>query len=939
MKKTLPFLPILLLLYLQSFVGISLAALAPNDSLQPGMGEKNRGTINHIVVFISFSGDTTFEKTHEQFQTMLNDTTGSLLNPSVQEYIDRYSYHQLSYISHLFPAPSGSTVISYHDDYSIGYYQPYHTTSNPIGYRDSTQMFAREQALLANALRSIEPQIPSGLNIDQDNDGLVDHVTFILRRSTSVANSYTLNSHFAVLDQEQLFIHGKKVWSYQVMMEHSAVVDYLQPILLSMGAFKLHSDYSSVSVRRACIMSEYMRVVPPCAYTRHRCNWMDSIPTIHEPGTYLLNELSDSNHNNCYRINSSHPDQYFLLEYRNDSRYFSFLNYNSLLLYRVDTRFEGVEDYNMETSYAGVSLFARGCHYLYGGSLVASIYDSLNSNTNPYPFLTEGIYDHLSLRNIHITENGQLSFTLDPPPATHTISVTSHYGGQIVPGSDTIVNRGDSITLHFVADPDFRLYQVVFDDIVISDPDTFLTIPQVFADHRVVAYFAYTGEPEILTSTDTLYFQSTVMQTSLPQAVQFANHSPSFSAMTITVPPPFEVSGNGSTWGNQVSYMSNVQTGTFYVRYSPTALVNYQEVLTLRNYDNFSKPMILIGTTGDSLLTLTATAGANGTITPLGTSQTGWGSSFTYQIIPDTFYTVSQLFIDDEEVNPATSYTFRDITRTHTIHAEFEYVPHPWLSIDTGTLYFNTSLNATPITQTLHVYARDLWVDHSEIWVRVTEPFQVATANQWSTIGAISSSGGILSIRFNPTEVGSVTGCLDVYLNDLLHSSVRLQGTCREGDFTIAAYNSAGGAISPYGAITVRAGESITFTISPDEGNTLQYLLIDEEIRVVQPEYTFTQIHKNHTIYAFFDIGAGIGEETEKPFRIYPNPATDRLFIDYQNRNSPDADLYFEILDSKGKLTLTSTGNSVDISHLSSGIYFIRLRNSEENTVLKFVKR
>ncbi|MBP3284399.1 MAG: hypothetical protein J6M02_02745 [Clostridia bacterium] len=68
---------------------------------------------------------------------------------------------------------------------------------------------------------------------------------------------------------------------------------------------------------------------------------------------------------------------------------------------------------------------------------------------------------------------------------------------------------------------------------------------------------------------------------------------------------------------------------------------------------------------------ITATAGANGSISPSGTIEVNWGESQTYTMIPDANYLVSDVVVDGVSVGAVTNYTFTNVKEEHTIHVEF----------------------------------------------------------------------------------------------------------------------------------------------------------------------------------------------------------------------------------------------------------------------------
>ncbi len=71
--------------------------------------------------------------------------------------------------------------------------------------------------------------------------------------------------------------------------------------------------------------------------------------------------------------------------------------------------------------------------------------------------------------------------------------------------------------------------------------------------------------------------------------------------------------------------------------------------------------------------------------------------------------------------------------------------------------------------------------------------------------------------------------------------------------YKISASASEGGSISPSGDIQVGAGESITFQITPSNGYYLSYAEVDGENIGKVNTYTFTNIDRDHTIYARFE--------------------------------------------------------------------------------------
>jgi len=69
---------------------------------------------------------------------------------------------------------------------------------------------------------------------------------------------------------------------------------------------------------------------------------------------------------------------------------------------------------------------------------------------------------------------------------------------------------------------------------------------------------------------------------------------------------------------------------------------------------------------------INATAGSNGTITPLGTVYVTEGSNQSFMITPDPGYQVADVVVDNNPVEAVNNYEFSNVTSDHTIHATFK---------------------------------------------------------------------------------------------------------------------------------------------------------------------------------------------------------------------------------------------------------------------------
>jgi hypothetical protein len=70
-------------------------------------------------------------------------------------------------------------------------------------------------------------------------------------------------------------------------------------------------------------------------------------------------------------------------------------------------------------------------------------------------------------------------------------------------------------------------------------------------------------------------------------------------------------------------------------------------------------------------VTITATAGANGSISPSGTVDVPSGTDITFSMTPDSGYEVDDVLVDGVSAGAVSSYTFTNVTIPHTISVSF----------------------------------------------------------------------------------------------------------------------------------------------------------------------------------------------------------------------------------------------------------------------------
>lgn len=307
------------------------------------------GTINNLVIFIKFAGETDLEMQFSALNNMFNAVGAAEL--SLKQYYLDTSYNQVTINSHFFPVPQGELILSYTDPNPRAYFQPY-SSNNPIGYQpDGQEYLARERLLLIRAITAINPLIPPGLNVDADSNGYVDNLCFVIKGNTD-AWADLLWPHQYTLYDSGLTINGAVPSEYDFQLEQFLVAEYGGSSVLahemfhSMGAPDLYryENTSITPIGSWDIMADDL--VPPQqtgAWMKyHYGHWITAPQVIINSGTYSLSPLAISATNNSYRINSWNSGEYYILEYRKSCGYLdTLIPGTGLLVYRLQINQEG----------------------------------------------------------------------------------------------------------------------------------------------------------------------------------------------------------------------------------------------------------------------------------------------------------------------------------------------------------------------------------------------------------------------------------------------------------------------------------------------------------------------------------------------------------------------------------------------------------------------
>ncbi len=176
--------------------------------------------------------------------------------------------------------------------------------------------------------------------------------------------------------------------------------------------------------------------------------------------------------------------------------------------------------------------------------------------------------------------------------------------------------------------------------------------------------------------------------------------------------------------------------------------------------------------------TITATAATNGTLSPAGATTVNYGGSLTYTITPKTGYHTTQVTVDGTPVGAVNSYTFSNVTRSHTIKATFVINTYTIVSSagNNGTITPNGSVNVNyggskkyTIKNNTGYHIVDVLVDGVSVGAVKTYTFSALNANH--TISASFASNAtnnsiVAAKQLNETAL-SLSAKPNPFKNDL----------------------------------------------------------------------------------------------------------------------------------------------------------------------------
>jgi len=324
------------------------------------------------------------------------------------------------------------------------------------------------------------------------------------------------------------------------------------------------------------------------------------------------------------------------------------------------------------------------------------------------------------------------------------------------------------------------------------------------------------------------------------------------------------------------------------------------------------------------LYAITATAGSGGTISALSNSKVSTatnssstvtsvtvtsGASQSFSITPSTGYTLQNVTVDGTSVGAVTSYSFSNVTASHSISATFA---------------------AAPVNYTITASAGTGGA--------ISPSGSVSVASGGSQTFTITPASGyqVAAVTVDGASLGAVTTCT---LNSVAaNHTVSATFTAAPVNYTITASAGTGGSISPSGSSSVSSGASKSFTITPSTGYSITGVTVDGASVGAVSSYTFSSIAANHTIQASF---AAASSGTGSSSVVFATNAAGPQYVSSSTGVTYQADTNFSgggVGSTTATISGTSDGALYKTERWGNCSYNIPVANGNYNVTLKFAE-
>jgi len=551
----------------------------------------------------------------------------------------------------------------------------------------------------------------------------------------------------------------------------------------------------------------------------------------------------------------------------------------------------------------------------------------------------------------NVTGNHTIHATFSQIIVNYTITASAGANGNISPNGQVIVQQGNSQMFTITPNTGYEIADVLVDGISVGAVGQY-TFQNVTGNHTIHATFSQI----IVNYTITASADANGNISPNGQVIVQQGNSQMF---TITPNTGYEIANvlvDGISVGAVGQYTFQNVTGnhTIHATFSQI-IVNY---------------------------TITASAGANGSISPNGQVIVQQGNSQMFTITPNTGYEIANVLVDGISVGAVGQYTFQNVTGNHTIHASFTQIFANYIINATAGLNGNISPDGEILVeggsnQSFAIFANtgyeiaDVLVDGVSIGVVTNYTFQNinsnhtihATFSQISTNYTITATAGpngmispageiqILQGGFQEFHIipnngyfiddvfvdGESIGPFGQYIFANVSSNHTIHAIFGASTYMVFLNADPEGWGSVFGDGAYGFGEEVTITAIPEEGYIFVHWKNGEDIFSTEALHTFSMPGMDLELTAIFDNDVSVNDISEElTISVFPNPAMTEARIQ-ANKTIQHISVY----DIQGKIiennTVQNTEFTINVGDYPKGLYFIQIQIDNIKTIRKLM--
>ena len=960
--------------------GCTPSGASKNPILKDLAGAKNTQQMNNIVICIGFSDTQNMTNSFSYVDGMFNSNPGN----NMRDFFSTMSYGKLDLQSHFYPPANGDVLRFYKDPNPRNYYQPY-SSSNTIGYQGDNQRIAREQTLLINAVDWVNEfwPIPNELNLDINDDGNCDFISFVVYGNVAGWNDL-LWPHKWSLFYGSAFINGKKVEEYNFELDGSTT--YFSNNVFCHEGFHVLSapdlyhyyNYTDLKAVNTWDLMDYNYLQKPqsmSAYLKYKYgHWVPDLPIATINKTYEIFPLyfhdgSDPEKPIIYRIPmTGTSSQYSVLEYRKreGTNYDYYLPNEGLLIYRINANFDGNAGFNGTNEFDEVYLYRPGSSQTNGiytpGNLTIAPYKpssgktAFNSTTDPKPCQSNGTAENTqNINNIlYDSETDSYTFFYGDPENRKFFVNKNLVELALSSGATGTVPVTSNVLWRIAIPEEAASWLSVSKTKGMNDETvTFTALTENTNEKPRVAKVAFTGDGKT--------FFVHVVQNSQNENYVFVGvtaYPPEGGTVigegiynigdvvTITATPNsgydfVEWMINGILFSNQSSHTF---IATKHVSLAAIFELIPQSTFFEDNFDEYVADQPLIGQGKEPWRTWTQPTDASENPMVSGTQKVTIPNAVLIENKNNLFFpfdnlTVGRYSIEFEYFIPSTGngayFNLQHVNPPGTecaFEVFFNNNATGFMKVGGETKDFTCKVN-----QWFHIFM-EINLDLDELFVEIdgksvhSGPFHYKTDDTNGT----NQLGGVNFFAGSPEQNLSGTYYLDNFMVSAYPELVTI---------SIFALPSTGGMVSGNG--TYNFNDHVTVHAVPNENYYFSHWTKNLETVSTDATYSFiiTDVVK---LVAVFKPGQGVDDpEKTVGFKVFPNPATNEITITNYELEINNEQLTMnnvEIFDIYGRkisshhLIPSSSNHLINVAHLPSGIYFIKVTSNQKSSVQKFIK-